>query len=276
MFDYQHSCLPSGFDPDPASFFSPGVVCPTGYTAKSPCSRSDGVGSITTVTCCPVRGDITLSCVDDDPATLTNVSSTLFCTWSAGPKTVLLATVTIPDGAISTTAITLEGTMGIDALGIRMLHQSTDVASTSPDQTSSGSPDSQQEGSDEGPSTGSKIAIGIAITLAVLAFLGALFAWRRGRRYLSRGVKAEEPGPLGSTSDDAKRRASPGTSLRLEDASNSSVAVFRVSAPALIVSATWEGDPDIAYRNVRSTACSAFTPDLLRRSSMSSKLNTMS
>ena len=58
------SCLPSGFSTQPTAFFSPGIVCPSGYWTA--CVNNLVVKSITIVTCCPTRGtSIHLSCVNE-------------------------------------------------------------------------------------------------------------------------------------------------------------------------------------------------------------------
>jgi hypothetical protein len=189
MIDASKSCLPTRFNQDATAFYSPGVLCPSGYTAPPTCSRNDGVRSITTVTCCPVRGDITMSCVAD-AGTLQNVFSTLFCTWMAGPQTVLLATITDTAGSVQTTAVTMQGREGINAYGVRMVYQSTDLSgiptsstaesggSIGPSNTSTPTP--QPSG---GLSTGATVAIAVVIPLVVLAILGvAFFMWRRKRQ----------------------------------------------------------------------------------------------
>ena len=195
MMDGARTCLPRNFNVDTRAFYSPGVQCPTGYTAPPGCSRTDrAAASITTVTCCPVRGDVALSCVADDK-TLAGPFATLFCTWIAGPRTVLLVTSTDTAGAVQTSAATLEGGDGVNAFGIRMVYQSTDLAAlrtTSATTTTATTPASgtdaagaptQTADAKTGLSTGAIVAIGVVIPLVLCAILGiALFFWCRKRR----------------------------------------------------------------------------------------------
>ena len=47
------SCMPSGFYPDPAFFYSPGLYCPAGYTTACSSTRVVGSDTTTIATCCP-------------------------------------------------------------------------------------------------------------------------------------------------------------------------------------------------------------------------------
>ena len=183
MVDDKLSCLPDRFNPATDAFYSPGVLCPTGYTAPPSCSRNDGVRSITTVTCCPVRGEFTMSCVDD-AATLKGTFSNLFCTWIAGPQTVVLATVTDAAGKVATTGVTMAGKEGFNAYGVRMVYQSTDMAALSTT-LDGGSPTNSPvtpPTNSAGLSTGAIAAIAIVIPVVLLAIIGAAFVWRRKRK----------------------------------------------------------------------------------------------
>ncbi|KAL6857795.1 hypothetical protein ACO1O0_005238 [Amphichorda felina] len=200
-FDFANTCLPENFDPDPAAYYSPGTGCPSGYTAQASCTRSSGGTS--TVTCCPERGDLTLWCVED-PETLSDAWESLFCTWNAGnQETVLL--VTVDD--VNTKAVTMTGLDGINAYGLRMVYESSDlVKSTSatvtteatsatetetrsgesvakPTNTDTDSADSASDDGGGGLSTGAKVAIGVVIPVAVIALaVGLFFLYRRRKR----------------------------------------------------------------------------------------------
>ncbi|KAK2054455.1 hypothetical protein LY76DRAFT_686617 [Colletotrichum caudatum] len=123
--DNDKKCLPGNFNGASTAFYSPGTACPTGYTAQTQCSRNDGVRSITTVTCCPYRGDMTLSCVDED-MTLGGVLETQFCTWTADTATIISFTRT-DDGIVATQAVMMNGRNGVNAWGIRMVYQASDL-----------------------------------------------------------------------------------------------------------------------------------------------------
>jgi hypothetical protein len=199
--DNQRDCLPNGFATEQSIFYSPGIQCPTGYTAQPSCSRSKHFESITTVTCCPVRGDITMSCVDDD-ATLSPPWTSQFCTWKAGPKTVVLATVTADDGGVNTQAETLQGAGGINAFGIRMVYRQTDFDEAAQETGGSENPAStpdvdgssgQDRGGDRGGmSQSAKIAVGVTVPVVALLLAGAAFMlWRRTKKARKKSPEEE-------------------------------------------------------------------------------------
>ncbi|KAH7117409.1 hypothetical protein EDB81DRAFT_668493 [Dactylonectria macrodidyma] len=175
-------CLPKNFSAASTAFYSPGTACPTDYTALPQCSRSDGVRTITTVTCCPVRGDMTLACIED----------TLFCTWMAGPETVVDVTVSESAGASpTTTGLTIQGYEGVNAYGIRYVYQSSDLEQGgTTGSTSTGEAAGQTSGAadesmtvSKGLSTGGTIAVAVVVpVVAIAALVGLLFCWRRRKR----------------------------------------------------------------------------------------------
>lgn len=195
--DIQTSCLPSGFDPEPTAFFSPGLECPAGYV--NACHDHTGVESITTVTCCPKVEDITLSCVT--ASTLKDEFTNLFCTWIA-PKEITRMPITLSEnGVTSTDTVTYKSPDGLNAYGVRMVYQSSDLdpaKETDPadaDQPT-GNPD-DDGGDDGGLSTGGKIAVGVVVPVVVIAFAAAAFLfWRRLRNKKALGGAA---GVAGST-----------------------------------------------------------------------------
>lgn len=186
------SCVPSPFPKAATDYFSPGIACPAGYYTA--CHDTSGVKTITTATCCPIIGDVSLSCVD--PLTLKGVFSTFFCTWVAPSPTSLSVTVS-SDGTTSTSLIKFQSPGGLNAFGYRMVQESSDFTTTSPHATTgpsstdgtttSGSSSttgatSTPPPSSSGISTGAKAAIGVIIPLVVLGILAALFFWWRKRR----------------------------------------------------------------------------------------------
>ncbi|KAK3382537.1 hypothetical protein B0T24DRAFT_17520 [Lasiosphaeria ovina] len=203
MVDQEASCLPSGFKSQETSFFSPGIDCPQGYW--SACHDTTGVASITTVTCCPFRGDISLACVT--PSTLGGRWASLFCTWIApdGNGTTISYTGSSADDKTSTVPLAMTSPDGINAFGVRMVFQSTDtpsstpppssLSSSSPTNTGTGTTASTTtttgaqaagtpvEASSSGLSTRATAAIAVVIPVVVIAGLVGLFLlWRRRRR----------------------------------------------------------------------------------------------
>lgn len=193
MIDFDMTCLPSGFDVEPTNYFSPGIACPSGY--ETACFDSKGVESITTVTCCPTRGDIHLSCVDD-PATLSSLWSTLFCTWIA-PESSATVEMTVSDNGITRIIrSTMHSPEGINAYGIRMVHEATDLATSGAESTHTSETESAHAGetsrppadspgpssSSKGLSTGATAAIAVVVSVVGLALIGGLVFWLRKRK----------------------------------------------------------------------------------------------
>lgn len=171
------------------------------------------MSSITTVTCCPIYGDITLSCVPT-PETLGSICETLFCTWTAPPSpgTTITVTKSLHGGRTSTVIDPMFAPGGINAYGVRMLYESSDLqtststpatitpsASTDSGGTDDvGNPNTSNDSAGPGPSQttdpdagstgelsmGAKVAIGVAVPVVVLgaALLGLTLWWRRRKR----------------------------------------------------------------------------------------------
>ncbi|KAL7792444.1 hypothetical protein V8C37DRAFT_124222 [Trichoderma ceciliae] len=208
--DFSKSCLPKGFHTDQTSYFSPGLICPTGY--YSACHDNIGAKSITTVTCCPTFGsDVSLSCVT--ASTLRSVWSTLFCTWIApgGDGTMLPMTVS-GNGITSTVQGSFTAPGGLNAFGIRMVYQKTDTetttmatmtaSTTASTGTKSGRPTktSDSDSGDSSPalSSAAKAAIGagVAVPIVVVGLLVGLFFWWRKRQQYNRVVQSTPPTEL--------------------------------------------------------------------------------
>ncbi|KAF4985442.1 hypothetical protein FDECE_16555 [Fusarium decemcellulare] len=220
--DFATSCLPDDFDPAPTAFFSPGTACPTGYTAQSSCTRSNDDNDQTTVTCCPERSDLTMWCVAD-PGTLSGPWESLFCTWSAGDQQTVVLVTTQVSGSESTMAVTMNGGEGINAYGLRMIYEPSDISSTAatttdastaeatvtdasatdsstagatrasdqPAETSSGG-----SGNTGGMGAGGIIAVAVVIPIVVIAALiGAFFWWRRRKNQRGAAVPTYDMPP---------------------------------------------------------------------------------
>lgn len=222
VIDADTACLPDGFASASTDYFSPGVACPSGYVTA--CHDNAGVSSITTVTCCPYRGDITLGCVT--PSTLSGVWSTLFCTWIA-PDTSTAVSVTLSGAGTTSTAVaSMISPGGLNALGVRMVYESSDVATTGTTGTtgtttsnsgnspatatttstgsSSGASSSSSSSSDSSLSTGATVAIAVVLSvLGIAAVLGAFFFLRK-RNQRRPPYGAVGPGSAVGGPDDQK------------------------------------------------------------------------
>ncbi|KAK4193250.1 hypothetical protein QBC35DRAFT_100271 [Podospora australis] len=219
MMDEQSACLPTGFKTDEKSFFSPGIACPSGYW--SACSDSAGVSTITTVTCCPIyRSDVSLSCVD--PLTLSNRWANLFCTWMAPESGAVITVTWSSGGSVSKETPTVAYPGGVNAFGIRMVHQSSDLftassttATASPTTTAQSDTQSNTAEPNTPPGatlasisppannsslgTGAIVAIGVVIPLlAILTAIGFFLWWRRRKATGTADVPfAQMPPPVG-------------------------------------------------------------------------------
>ncbi|KAG9242850.1 hypothetical protein BJ878DRAFT_513478 [Calycina marina] len=189
------TCLPPSAGLASSQFFSPGTACPTGYW--NACHDTTGVTSITTVTCCPIVSDLTMSCAR---TRLSKVWSTLFCTWAPTESTWVQVTLSDDGGQTSTSSVNFISPAGLNAFGVRMLYESTDVLTTTTSSsmsiksnptslpTSTSIPPSTSftatatSRAAAGLSTGAKAAIGVVIPLASFAILGSLFFWWRRKR----------------------------------------------------------------------------------------------
>lgn len=210
IIDDRISCLPSGFSVPATDFFSPGIDCPSGYYTA--CHDTTGVQSITTVTCCPFRGDISLSCVD--PAGLAGVWATLFCSWIA-PSLGTGVTMTLSDNGVTSTIVSqLTSPGGLNAFGVRMVYEATDTSSktsttksaTGASQTSTNTDTTSATQSatasvlpnkgDGGLSTGGIVAIAVVVPIVVLALLGvSFFFWKRRKQTYNTVTPAGSSGP---------------------------------------------------------------------------------
>ncbi|KAH8897999.1 hypothetical protein GQ53DRAFT_742801 [Thozetella sp. PMI_491] len=198
IIDKDLSCLPPNFSLSSTEYFSPGIACPSGYVTA--CSDTQGVKSITTVTCCPYRNDITLSCVN--PANLYGIWATMFCTWMAPAVGTTVLVTASSGGTTSTITSTMKGPEGINAYGVRMVYESTDVAlaTTSTNSMAPGTSSTSLPSSGEtGLSTGAIIAIAVVIPLVAIAVAIGCFLWmrRRKRRYnaVQNTIGSPIPGP---------------------------------------------------------------------------------
>uniref|UniRef100_L2FC81 Transmembrane alpha-helix domain-containing protein n=1 Tax=Colletotrichum fructicola (strain Nara gc5) TaxID=1213859 RepID=L2FC81_COLFN len=150
MVDPQENCLPTSHSKDETAYYSPGYVCPEGYM------------------------------------TARRYHPLLFCTWIA-PEGTRIDIVHTADTStwIEQEYVTSPG--GVNAFGVRMVYQSTDIASATAtatvSATSTGNVTAPQETSSSGLSTGASIAIAAVVPVVVLGLIaGALFWWWRKRQ----------------------------------------------------------------------------------------------
>ncbi|KAI9172329.1 hypothetical protein HJFPF1_01829 [Paramyrothecium foliicola] len=133
VLDAASSCLPKDFDTDTAVYYSPGTACPSGYTAQDYCSKSND--ATTTVTCCPVRESMTMWCVEDANA-LRPPWVDYQCTWSAGNTVTEVVVTSSSRHETYSATITMSGADGVNAYGIRMVYEASDISKS----TSTSSP----------------------------------------------------------------------------------------------------------------------------------------
>ncbi|KUI57406.1 hypothetical protein VP1G_04677 [Cytospora mali] len=215
IIDEDLACLPQGFTSSSTNYFSPGLICPAGYVTA--CNDNAGVSSVTTVTCCPYRDDITLGCVT--PSTLSSVWETLFCTWIAPESGTTVQITTSNDGTTSTERITMRSPAGINAMGVRMVYQSSDVSKAvtttdsdqaatttgttgaTPTSTSGGSGSGSSNNDSSGISLGAVIAIAVVIPIVAMSAAVGIFFFIRRQKQVQRLHSREGPGgPGGLTS----------------------------------------------------------------------------
>ena len=134
-----------------------------------------------------------LSCVQ--PSSLQGPWENLFCTWLATESTNLALTIS-DKGVTSTTTEPFTSPQGINAFGVRMVYESTDLSdlsstsSTSPIPHTTSTKNAQPTASPtatvgaDSLSRGAKIGIGVAVPLVVIgAVLLALFLWRKRAKH---------------------------------------------------------------------------------------------
>ncbi|KFA64784.1 hypothetical protein S40285_01346 [Stachybotrys chlorohalonatus IBT 40285] len=146
--DLAPSCLPDDFKTKSTAYYSPRTACPSGYTAVDSCTRSTD-SATTTVMYCPVRGDMTMWCVED-AVSLFSVWTNMLCPWSAGETESVILYTSESSGRTVTGAETLSGGGGINAYRPKMVFEASDlVRSTSarPSRTTSTSAETTAEAS---------------------------------------------------------------------------------------------------------------------------------
>ncbi|KAM7206209.1 hypothetical protein V8F33_000495, partial [Rhypophila sp. PSN 637] len=221
LYESGSDCYPSGYEPAPSAYYSPGLSCPQGYTAACSNVATVGTAMVETETawiCCPTAtGIIAYTCAGED-----NNAPSLGCQMAfSRVKGVIGATVVNKDGSVGSYGVFTEseGLFAAHSIQIRFrsadnsggiglldVPQTTSTSSSStaasvnpnaqrttvatfsiPVQTS-GSTETQPEAKAEsGVSTGAAIGIAIGSAIAgilIVSIIGLFFflRWRRKRR----------------------------------------------------------------------------------------------
>ncbi|EAQ83874.1 hypothetical protein CHGG_10278 [Chaetomium globosum CBS 148.51] len=212
LFTQDSGCFPSGYDPAPTNYHSPGW-CPYGYTTGCSSLASTGTVTETAVICCPTNFDYTCQ------ASPSSGQSLIECTtaWSAA-EVVLQGVTVVTDGEVGTTTVVTEPSNTITAYGIQVRFKSTDptpvpviddpgflVISRTPGPpisipTELPAPTRPLPPSSNGVSTPAAIGIGVGSAIAALLIAGAIglfffLRWRRKKRPSSRRSSIPPPVP---------------------------------------------------------------------------------
>lgn len=173
-FSINTACMPwvtSNIYPSPSVFYSPATACPTSWTAVA--TRTTGTAwaaGETGLRCCPggFEGDGGDGC---RPGSSSGVWPVLECGEADADENAL--------SMYTASAWPAGATPSVPALRLRF--QASDVGSASPGPSSSSTPASSARSG--GLSTGSIVALAVAIPLAIiLGAFAAFFLWRRRRR----------------------------------------------------------------------------------------------
>ncbi|KAH6847970.1 hypothetical protein B0I37DRAFT_154932 [Chaetomium sp. MPI-CAGE-AT-0009] len=209
LFTSDSGCFPSGYDPAPTNYYSPGW-CPYGYTTGCSSLASTGTVTETAVICCPTNFDYT--CL----ASTSSGQSLIECTTAWSAAEAVLGVTVVRDGEIGTTTVVTEPSNTITAHGIQVRFKSSDptpvpkiddpgflVISRTPGPPLSIStqltvPTHLSSSSSNGVSTPAAIGIGVGSALAALLIAGTIglfffLRWRRKGR--SREISSIEDIP---------------------------------------------------------------------------------
>ncbi|KAL2139561.1 hypothetical protein VTI28DRAFT_5042 [Corynascus sepedonium] len=212
LFTPGSDCFPSGYDPAPTNYYSPGW-CPYGYTTACSSLASTGVTTETAVICCPTNFEYT--CL----ASVSSGQRSIACTTAWVDALAVLGVTVVRDGEIGTSTTVSETSNTITAYGIQVRFKSNDptpvpVVEDSglsvlrqtppppvsiptqlliPTQTASSS-------SSSGVSTSAAIGIGVGSAVAGLLLAGIIglfffLRWRREKR-LNKASTDDIPPPV--------------------------------------------------------------------------------
>ncbi|KAL2016514.1 hypothetical protein VTK56DRAFT_3442 [Thermocarpiscus australiensis] len=213
LFTPGSDCFPSGYDPAPTNYYSPGF-CPHGYTTACSSLTTVSVEMETAVICCPTNLDYT--CLAS-PSTSQGQSQqpSLACTttWTSA-LAVMQGVTVVTNGEVGSTTVASESAGGITAYGIQVRFRSGDptVAPTTGDGiaiiTRTSSPTisiptqllipAPTSSPSAGISTPAAIGIGVgsAVAALILAGLLGLFFFLRWRRKKGSSSSLSSPPPV--------------------------------------------------------------------------------
>lgn len=106
----------------------------------------------------------------------------MFCTWSAGDKETA---VLVEDTDSTTRADKISGKGGVNAYGLRVLYEPTNIATSTSMSALSSAPVSTST-TDPDKELGVEAAIGVVVPVVVIRLLGSLFWYRRRKRGLAK------------------------------------------------------------------------------------------
>ncbi|KAK4239273.1 hypothetical protein C8A03DRAFT_14330 [Achaetomium macrosporum] len=119
LFTSDSDCFPSGYDPTPTNYYSPGW-CPYGYTTACSSLASLRTETETAVICCPTH--FTYTCALPASSGQPSVG----CTTAWTSALAVLGVTVVSDGQVGTTTVVSETSNAITAYGIQVRFRSGD------------------------------------------------------------------------------------------------------------------------------------------------------
>lgn len=188
------SCRPSGAGKYyNTQFFSPGLICPSGWTSVTATTVTVGSATETRATCCPSLGHISFS---GETRMYAAASLGFGCTaWIYGPITALVLTgsTNYPTTILGYTGPTYAT---VRAEIVQIAYQASDLRSSSasssaPPTSAASSPAPTGFDSPSGLSTAAKVSMGVAIPVVVFAALALGFFIIRRRKTKTKSPRRE-------------------------------------------------------------------------------------
>ncbi|KAK4670934.1 hypothetical protein QC764_605060 [Podospora pseudoanserina] len=196
LFPTHKDCFPSGYDPEPTKYYSPGF-CPQEYTAACSSVRTSSTVTETAIACCPNYG------VEYTCATESKPESGCTTVWQGGAGE--LKPIVIKNSTIASTAtVTLRGG-AISAYAVQIRFQASDLSNAvSPSRTAAIPPATNvllppdnTSSSSTGLSSTAIIGIAVGGGLGFFIIFSSLCLWcymRRRRKQYAPQQKPPQPG----------------------------------------------------------------------------------